>query len=152
MHDYMIYTYGGQDILQQVFNAIGRIFASNSTYFTPVATFSLSLGAVWAGTRAIFNGNVEIFGKQWFVPSFLALTLLFSPKTTVWLMDDVRGNAPVKIDNIPFAIGAVSSLSSRLSYSLTEMIEDHLLPAHWLKSRNTPLMFGAKAVAKIKDL
>ena len=119
MHEFVIHTYGGQELLQNVLNAIGRLFANDSEYFTPVGIFSLSVGAVWASTRAIFNGNVGIFGKQWFMPSFLMLTLLFAPKVSVWIKDDVAYNSPVKVDNIPFVIGAVASLPSRLSHSLS---------------------------------
>ncbi|KJV71578.1 putative conjugative transfer protein TraG [Orientia tsutsugamushi str. UT76] len=36
--DYVIYTFGGGDLLWHVFNGIGRVFASNSEYFTPVDT------------------------------------------------------------------------------------------------------------------
>ncbi|MCC8369575.1 MAG: conjugal transfer protein TraG N-terminal domain-containing protein, partial [Rickettsia endosymbiont of Oxypoda opaca] len=151
--DYIIHTFGGGDILAQIFNGIGRVFASNSEYFTPMGKFALSLGGIWAGTRAIFNGNIGIFAKEWFFPSFFILVFLFTPKATVWIKDEVALNAPVKVDNIPIGVAFFSSVSSRISYSLSELLEKHLLPADdGLASRKTGIMFGAKAIGKIRDL
>ncbi|KJV71008.1 hypothetical protein [Orientia tsutsugamushi] len=58
--DYVIYTFGGGDLLWHVFNGIGRVFASNSEYFTPVGHLALTIGGIWAATRAIFRGNIGI--------------------------------------------------------------------------------------------
>ncbi|WP_371218392.1 conjugal transfer protein TraG [Orientia tsutsugamushi] len=84
-----------------MFNGIGRVFASNSEYFTPVGHLALTIGGIWAATRAIFRGNIGIFAMEWFFPSIFIFTLLFAPKATVWLKDEVSMNAPVKVDNIP---------------------------------------------------
>ncbi|KJV52360.1 putative traG protein [Orientia tsutsugamushi str. Gilliam] len=46
-----------------------------------------------------------------------------------------------------------ASLSSQTSYFVSKMLENHLLPAYeGLSSRKTGIMFGAKAVAKIRDV
>ncbi|XAF73037.1 conjugal transfer protein TraG N-terminal domain-containing protein [Orientia tsutsugamushi] len=151
--DYVIYTFGGGDLLWRVFNGIGRIFASNSEYFTPVGHLALTIGGIWAATRAIFRGNIGIFAMEWFFTSIFIFTLLFAPKSTVWLKDEVSMNAPVKVDNIPIGIAMFASLSSQTSYFVSKMLENHLLPAYeGLSSRKTGIMFGAKAVAKIRDV
>ena len=150
--EYMIYTFGGQaELINNIFNGIARVFASNSAYFTPVGKIALTLGAMWAGTRAMFNANIGIFGKQWFLPTFLAFTLLFTPKATVWIKDDLA-NTVHKIDNIPFAIAFFSSLPSTISYSLAEIIEKELNIADSVRSSRTGLMFGAKLVAKFREI
>ncbi|WP_252831522.1 conjugal transfer protein TraG N-terminal domain-containing protein [Orientia tsutsugamushi] len=75
------------------------------------------------------------------------------PKATVWLKDEVSMSAPVKVDNIPIGIAMFASLSSQTSYFVSKMLENHLLPAYeGLSSRKTGIMFGAKAVAKIRDV
>ncbi|BAG39863.1 putative conjugative transfer protein TraG [Orientia tsutsugamushi str. Ikeda] len=102
--DYVIYTFGGGDLLWHVFNGIGIVFASNSEYFTPVGHLALTIGGIWAATRAIFRGNIGIFAMEWFFPSIFIFTLLFAPKATVWLKDEVSMSAPVKVDNIPCMI------------------------------------------------
>ncbi|KJV91039.1 putative traG protein [Orientia tsutsugamushi str. UT76] len=46
-----------------------------------------------------------------------------------------------------------ASLSSQTSYFVSKMLKNHLLPAYeGLSSRKTGIMFGAKAVAKIRDV
>ncbi|ALN41233.1 conjugal transfer protein TraG [Rickettsia rhipicephali] len=153
MVDYVIHTFGGGDILWHIFNGIGRVFASDSEYFTPVGKFAVSLGGIWAATRAIFKGNIGIFAMEWFFPSFFIFVLLFTPKATVWLKDEVSMSAAVKIDNIPIGIAFFASSASKISYSLSEMLEKHLLPAdEGLSNRKNGIMFGAKAVGKIKDI
>ncbi|KJV80129.1 putative traG protein [Rickettsia hoogstraalii str. RCCE3] len=104
MTDYVIHTFGGGDILWQVFNGIGRVFASNSEYFTPVGQFALTIGGIWAATRAIFRGNIGIFAMEWFFPSLFIFIFLFAPKANVWLKDEISMQAPVKIDNIPIGV------------------------------------------------
>ena len=62
MDNFIIYTYGGQgELVAQIFNGIARIFGTNSEYFTVVGKFAMSLGAIWAATRAIFNTNIFKF-------------------------------------------------------------------------------------------
>ncbi|EER22350.1 conjugal transfer protein TraG N-terminal domain-containing protein [Rickettsia endosymbiont of Ixodes scapularis] len=153
MTDYVIHTFGGGDILWQVFNGIGRVFASNSEYFTPVGQFALTIGGIWAATRAIFRGNISIFAMEWFFPSLFIFIFLFAPKANIWLKDEISMQAPVKIDNIPIGIAFFASISSKISYSLSETLEKHLLPPdEGLSSRKNGIMFGAKAIGKIKDI
>ena len=150
--DYVIHTFGGQDLLAHIFNGLARIFQSNSEYFTPVGKFAMTIGGVWAAIQAIFHTNLGLFGKRWFFPSLLAFTFLFTPKATVWLKDDIARNAPIKIDNIPFAVAFFSSLSSKISYALSELIEEQLLSVENIRSQKAGLMFGAKLVGKMRDV
>ncbi|WP_371254136.1 hypothetical protein [Orientia tsutsugamushi] len=82
-----------------MFNGIGRVFASNSEYLTPVGHLALTIGGIWAATRAIFRGNIGIFAK-----------------------DEVSMNAPVKVDNIPIGIAMFASLSSQLVLCLEQRL------------------------------
>ncbi|KJV55210.1 putative conjugative transfer protein TraG [Orientia chuto str. Dubai] len=47
--DYIIHTFSGGDILWQIFNGIGRVFASDSA--TPVGQFALTIGGIWAASN-----------------------------------------------------------------------------------------------------
>lgn len=109
------------------------------------------VGGVWAATRAIYHANIGIFGRQWFLPVFLAFTFLFTPKASVWIKDDLSGEN-MKIDNIPFAIAFFSSLPSTISHTIAEIIEGELRTADNVKSSKVGLMFGAKLVAKFKEI
>jgi len=150
--EYPIYTYGGGDLLVAVFNAIAMIFKSDSTYLTPVGTMAMTLGGVYIGIKAIFKGDIGLLGKSWMIPSMIAFVLLFSPKTTVWIKDEVALSAPVKIDNIPFGISFFTSLSSVVSHHLSKLMEETLMPVSTAGATQTGILYGAKAVAKLRDV
>lgn len=150
--EYPIYMYGGGDLLVSVFNAIAMIFKSDSTYLTPVGTMAMTLGGVYIGIKAIFKGDIALFSKSWMLPSLIAFVLLFSPKTTVWIKDEVSMSAPVKVDNIPFGVSFFSSLSSVISHHLSKLMEETMMPAETLGATQTGILYGAKAVAKLRDV
>lgn len=155
METFPIYTFGGGEILGHIFNGMAMIFQSDNDYFTPVAELALLVGGLWATLRAFYGYNVGIFGKQWFVPTFLILTVFFTPKSTVHIIDKSNpAHRYEKIDNIPSGIALVASVSSNISYHVTEMIEQHIRPLQsdaYTYTKTGPL-FGAKILASTKDL
>ena len=150
--EYPIYTYGGGELLISVFNAIAMIFKTDSTYLTPVGKIAMQLGGVYIGIKAIFKGDIGLLIRGWMIPSMIVFLLLFSPKTTVWIKDEVAMSAPVKIDNIPFGISFFTSLSSVVSHNLSKLIEEVMLPVGGAGGNRTGLLYGAKAVAKLRDV
>ena len=76
--DYVIHTFGGQDLLAHIFNGLARVFQSNSEYFTPVGTFAMTIGGVWAAMQAIFNNNIGLFAKRWFFPFYKYFYIKFN--------------------------------------------------------------------------
>tara|TARA_B100000614_G_scaffold248686_1_gene256903 strand:+ start:2494 stop:5310 length:2817 start_codon:yes stop_codon:yes gene_type:complete len=155
METFPIYTFGGGEILGPIFNGMAMIFQSNNDYFTPVAELALLVGGLWAALRAFYGYNVGIFGKQWFVPTFTILTLFFTPKSSVDIIDQANpGHTYQKVDNIPSGIALISSVASNISYHVTQMIEQHIRPLHrdvYTYTKTGPL-FGAKILASTKDL
>ena len=150
--EYLIYSYGGGDLLIHIFNSIGMIFKSDNTYLTPVGTMALTLGGIYIAIKAVLTGNIEIAIKSWLVPSIITMLLMFSPKSTVWIKDEVALTAPVKIDHIPIGISFFTSVSSRIAHHLSVLIEETMLPANQSKGTATGIFYGAKAVAKVRDI
>ncbi len=150
--EYPIYIYGGGDLLVAVFNAVAMIFKSDSTYLTPVGTMAMTLGGVYIGIKAIFKGDIGLLVKSWMIPSLIAFVLLFSPKSTVWIKDEVEMNAPVKIDNIPVGISFFTSISSVVTHYLSTLIEETMLPVTSIRATQSGILYGAKAVAKLRDV
>ncbi|MDG1437097.1 MAG: conjugal transfer protein TraG N-terminal domain-containing protein [Rickettsiaceae bacterium] len=150
--DYIIYTYGGGDLLVSVFNAIAMLFKSNNTYLTPVGTTALTLGGIYAGIKAIYKGDFGLIGTHWMMPSMIVFLVLFSPKTTVWIKDEVTKTAPIKIDNIPVGIAFFTHLSSSFSHHVSALIEDTMMPAKMNRSSTSGILYGAKATAKLRDV
>lgn len=157
LNSWVVYSFGSIDVLWRTFNAISMICASDSTYFTSVSKFALTVGGLWAACRAIFKGNIGIFATQWFFPTFFLFVLMFVPKTTVWLKDEVA-NQQYKVDNIPAGIAIITSVSTSLSHALAERIETYFRVADPVNSASdfppgqSSIMFGAKAIGKIKEI
>ncbi len=150
--EYVIYTYGGGDLLDSVFNALAKIFETDNKYLTPVGSMALMLGGVYAAIKATFKGDIAIIGKHWMIPSIIVFLVLFSPKTTVWIKDEVTRTAPIKIDNIPFGISFFTSIGSTVSHHLSVLIEETMLPGNAGRATTGGILYGAKAVAKIRDI
>ena len=150
--EYTIYTYGGGELLVSIFNAIAMIFKSDNNYLTPVGTMALTLGGIYAGIKATFKGDIAIIGKNWMIPSMVAFLLLFSPKSTVWIKDEVALTAPVKVDHIPVGISFFTSISSTVAHHLSKLIEETMLPVDLGGATSTGILYGAKAVSKIRDI
>jgi conjugal transfer mating pair stabilization protein TraG len=150
--EYTIYTYGGGDLLVSVFNAVAMIFQSDNNYLTPVGTLALTLGGIYAGIKATFKGDVAIIGKNWMIPSMVTFLLLFSPKSTVWIKDEVALTAPVKVDHIPVGISFFTSISSTIGHHVSKLIEETMLPVDLGGATRTGILYGAKAVSKIRDI
>lgn len=144
--------YNGDDLLISVFQAVALIFETDNKYLTPIGQFSLGFGALYIGIKAMFKGDIGIVIKGWMIPTFLVYTLLFAAKSSVWIKNDIEMSAPVKIDNIPAGIAYFTSTSSKISHYLSELLEEVMLPVGTNISSKHGVMYGAKAVAKIRDI
>lgn len=155
--DLIVYSYGGGEMLWTIFNGLALIFKSNSPYLTSVGYLSMLIGGIWAATRAIFQANIGIFAKTWFIPSYAILSLMLVPKTTVNIVDEVD---PIfksdRVDNIPVGIALIASTASTVSRALTEEIESVFPTPENLKYISAGPIFGARLAAqsryvRIKD-
>ena len=150
--EYLIHTYGGGNELVAVLNAVAMIFKSDSTYLTPVGTMALTLGGVYAAIKGLLKIDISFIGKDWLVPSLIIFTLLFAPKSTVWVKDNTAGTAPVKIDNIPIGISVFTHVSTTVAHHLSELIEETMLPVGVGRAESGGILYGARAVGKIRDI
>ena len=150
--EYVIHSYGGGAVLAQIFEGIARIFQTDKTFVTPMLTFAMTLGGVWAMILGVFKENVGIFGKKWMMPTFMMVTLLFQPKATVWIKDEVSLGAPIKVDNVPFVVAFFPSISSKIFYATTLLLEESLMPVSNTQSHKTGVLFGAKVMGKMQSL
>ena len=78
--EYVIYTYGGGDLLISIFNAIAMIFKSNNTYLTPVGQTGMAIGIIYAGAKALTKGDIPYFLKGFMMPSLI----VFYPNCSFW--------------------------------------------------------------------
>lgn len=120
--DYVITTFGGGEILEGLFNAIAVCMNStNGTLFTPLVRFGLLIGG-FMGLVYAFWGDQLGFVKNWLIPFYLILNVLFVPQTSVWILDPVH-HTHNKIDHVPWGLGAFAGIVSNIGKVLTEKVE-----------------------------
>jgi conjugal transfer mating pair stabilization protein TraG len=151
--DYVIYTYGGGEILWKIFNGLALFFQSDSAYLTGVVKLSMVIGGLWAALRAIYGGQMGILARDYFIPAYLILNIFLLPKTSVHIVDEVSSDFKYsKVDHIPIGIAAVTSTASKLSRFITDRIENSLKTAEATHFGKTGPMFAAKLVAMARDV
>lgn len=153
--DYTIYSYGSGEILEKVFNVLALLCQSDSVFFRPVLTLTATLGGTWAALRAIFGHNPAVFIRDWMLPTVLVFNLLFVPRVTVNIVDNVDTfHHYMRVDNVPVGPALIGHIASNLSFFLTEKIEEKLVPATYgdLTYGKTGPMFAANLMMASQDL
>ena len=143
-----VITIGGSYFLDDVFN-----FAA---VFTNAAGFKNFLGIALAGSVIYFSFQILIYGKPDGILKYLVLLVLinglvFGPKARVVLTDPAQPIAfhVRTIDNVPFFLAWIASVTTLTSYSLTARMEDLLGgPDDLAYEKAGDISFGATLLAK----
>ena len=145
-----IYAYQNADSLFGVFNASAAIHASGD-YASAVAAVAFC-GFVAALIAYAFAPE-KLQGWKWLASVVLVFGILIVPKVTVGIIDKT-GGSPVKVvDNVPFGVALLGSLTSTIGHTLTGLFETAFqvipgagaLPAE-LSYQQNGLMFGNRLV------
>ena len=145
-----IYAYQNADSLFGVFNAAAAIHASSD--------YAAALAAVaWFGFVAALIAYAfapeKLQGWKWLGSVVLVFGILIVPKVTVGIVDKT-GGAPVKVvDNVPFGIALLGSVTSTIGHTVTQLFETAFqvipgtgaLPSE-LSYQNNGLMFGNRLI------
>jgi conjugal transfer mating pair stabilization protein TraG len=149
----VIYTFGGGEALWKVFNGIAIIFSSGSGYMTSIMKLSMAIGGLWAAFRAILGANMGLFGKDYFVPTYLILNLLLIPTTSVHIVDEVNpGFKYSKVDHVPVGIAVIASTASQISKLVTNTIEGAFTAVEANQYGKTGPMFAARLVSMSRHM
>ena len=145
-----IYAYQNADSLFGVFNAAAAIHASND-YASAVAAVAFC-GFVAALIAYAFAPE-KLQGWKWLGSVVLVFGILIVPKVTVGVVDKTGGSAVKVVDNVPFGVALLGSLTSTIGHTLTGLFETAFqvipgagaLPAE-LSYQQNGLMFGNRLV------
>lgn len=145
-----IYAYQNADSLFGVFNAAAAIHAS-SDYASAVAAVAFC-GFVAALIAYAFAPE-KLQGWKWLATVLLVFGILIVPRVTVGIVDRTGGSAVRVVDNVPFGVAVLGSLTSTIGHTLTGLFETAFqvipgmgaLPAELSYERNG-LMFGNRLV------
>lgn len=145
-----IYAYQNADSLFGVFNAAAAIHASGD-YAAAVAAVAFC-GFVAALIAYAFAPE-KLQGWKWLASVVLVFGVLIVPRVTVGVVDRTGGSAVRVVDNVPFGVAVLGSLTSTIGHTLTGLFETAFqvipgmgaLPAE-LSYEQNGLMFGNRLI------
>ncbi|MCB2020387.1 MAG: conjugal transfer protein TraG N-terminal domain-containing protein [Burkholderiaceae bacterium] len=145
-----IYAYQNADSLFGIFNAAAAIHAS-SDYAAALAAVAFC-GFV-AALLAYAFAPEKLQGWKWLATVLLVFGILIVPKVTVGVVDKTGGSAVRVVDNVPFGVAVLGSLTSTIGHTLTELFETAFqvipgvgsLPAEFTYEQHG-LMFGNRLI------
>jgi conjugal transfer mating pair stabilization protein TraG len=145
-----IYAYQNADSLFGVFNAAAAIHAS-SDYKAAVAAVAFC-GFVAALVAYAFAPE-KLQGWKWLATVLLVFSVLIVPRVKVGIVDKTGGSAVKVVDNVPFGVAMLGSVTSTIGHTLTNLFETAFqvipgigaLPSELTYERNG-LMFGNRLI------
>lgn len=149
---YAIYTQGGGEILVGTLNAVAALVNSNSgSLFAPLMRIGGFVGCLAALMGALWRTNPLIFVKDWMIPFYIIISLLFVPTTPIMVIDTLtHTNQTVK--NVPWGLGAFAALVSTMGNSFTKTVEEVFSLPDDLTYQKTGALFASRLVQTAKEL
>lgn len=146
---YEIVTYGGGQILVDVFNAIVRV-AGDANYLTAVKIAIVFGALIIYGQVAIgmnFSNSIK-----WYMSFFLIYNILLVPKASIKITDKINSNIiAATVDNVPWGLAVYSSTISQIGDSLIRMTEKNFSIPNDLKYSEHGMLFGAKLMQNVSN-
>ena len=124
---FVVYTYGGGEVIENIFNAIAVIYKDG--YMEEFFQLSIMLGLAVAGIKAgVTRDHTKYYGK-WLAGYLLVIMVLMQPISifghkgmTIYFRDVVTGRAG-KVDHLPPGLVVPAGIISGMGYSITKLFE-----------------------------
>lgn len=142
-----IITYGGGEMLVQVFNAIAMLVnGKTGTIFRPLMFIGGTVGALWAFSKAFWDSSFDGLVLKWLIPMMVLVGTCLIPTSKVHITDPVAGTPAHSwsVDNVPFGLARVAEITSSIGYSLTSWIEFAFKTPDHQQYNKTGMIFGAE--------
>jgi len=135
------YTTGGGELAREFFNTV--VIALGGSGFASLMKLALFAGISWVMVQYMITRNIMAYVK-WFALYYLMLHIVFLPKVSVQIIDRLSPANIYRVDHVPLGLGMLASITSRIGYGLTELIEDHFHLPDYLPYNQTGLLFGSQ--------
>lgn len=142
-----IVTYGGGEMLVQVFNAIAILVnGKTGTIFHPLMLIGGTIGALWTFSKAFWDSSIDGLVLKWLIPMMVLVGTCLIPTTTVRIIDPVAGTPAHSwtVDNVPFGLARAAAMTSAIGYALTSQIEFAFKTPEHQQYNKTGMIFGAE--------
>ena len=146
MPTYEIYTVGGGYYLYDILNYLAAFTSSNN--FNALVYGALVAGILVAAFQLVVFGSLRQV-LTYFLGVILVSALMVGPKARTVVMDST---VPLGIygivDNVPWSVAWVSSLTSRTGHALTNYMETLLAPPTSVSYQSTGMLFGSTILSQ----
>jgi len=141
---YEIITYGGGEILRDVFNGIAMM-SGMSTYLSAIK-IAFTVGVFFTLCKVAFGYSFTENAK--FIAGFMLIyNVIFLPKVDIKITDRINPNLNgAKIDNVPYGLALFASLTSRIGDKLTSLAEQNYSLPDDLQYHKNGMLMGSKLV------
>ncbi|OBY26812.1 conjugal transfer protein TraG N-terminal domain-containing protein [Leisingera sp. JC1] len=146
MPELEIHTVGGGYYLYDVFNYLAAFTGSGN--FGALIYAGIVAGVLAAGLHLAIFGAVRQ-AVTYFIGVMLVVTVGLGPKARVIIMDStVPLGIYGTVDNVPWSVAWVGSLTSRASASLTDVMETLLAAPDNLTYQKSGMLFGSTILSQ----
>ncbi|HEY4832888.1 MAG TPA: conjugal transfer protein TraG N-terminal domain-containing protein, partial [Waddliaceae bacterium] len=144
-----VVTYGGGEILNNIFNAIAMLMNSrHGGFIQPLMIITISIGTLWAVSKAFFTSSSQAFLGQFILPLIAIVGIFMVPTASVHIEDILKGRF-YKVDHVPFLVAKFAELSSSIGYHITKAVEKTMHVPDDTSYNSTGMIFGADTAMDI---
>lgn len=151
-----VYSYGGGEVLFQIFNAIAMLF--NGGFVKSIFEFITALALIWSGFKSMSIKDAPHIYTKLFASTVLVWLLIIQPigsGVTLHIRDVVTKRPIQPVNNLPPALVIPASVISGLGYNLTksfEMVFSSPSGAmNYLEYHKYGTMFGAQVISELRN-
>lgn len=143
-----IITYGGGEILSQIFNSIAMIFKKGGI-MQPLMLITASIAGFWAISKAFFSSSPHQIITSFVLPAIVLPGLFLMPNTRVRI-EDTLTNKAYTVDHVPLMLATVASVSSSLGYRINQALENIMHTSTDQQYLATGMIFGGETSLDIR--
>lgn len=145
MFELDLYSIGDLRNLQAALNGVALL--AQADLFVQLFSIALLLAVLWYGLTAMARMQR---GIPWghFIIAFIVFHFMFSTPATVWV-HDAYSLRSVQVDNVPYGIAVAGSFMSKISYVVTEKLEQAFSTPHLLE---TGFVEPLQILSRVKQL
>ena len=144
-----IITYGGGEILSEIFNSIAMIFKSGGI-MQPLTLITASIAGFWAISKAFFSSSPHHLITTFVLPLIVMPGLFLMPNSTVKIEDTLTQKSYI-VDHVPLVLATVAGISSSLGYRINAALEDIMHIPNDQQYLSTGMIFGAETSLDIRQ-
>ncbi|MHB1948898.1 MAG: conjugal transfer protein TraG N-terminal domain-containing protein [Gammaproteobacteria bacterium] len=141
MATFPIIVYGDGKLFREYFNAIVAFFGTSN--FSSLLNIALLLATVTVCYSYITKRSLMVLIK-WFGLFYISVYVLFTPRTTVTIVDRVNGSMQYIVDHVPLGLAIIASYTSAIDDALTQSIESNFTMPDYMPYRQTGMVFASR--------